>query len=246
VQVTGGTAPLTWSLVTGLLPQNLDLNPMTGVISGTPTAVGTSSFTVRVADSAGQQATQALSINIDPATPPSITTLSLPGGTVGTSYDETLNAGGGTGALVWSLATGSLPPNVMLSPTGTISGTPTVVGTSNFTVKVTDALAQSDTQSLSIAVSAVLAITTASPLPDAEVGKSYNRTLHRSGGVAPFVWSVIPAWPTGLDLEASSGKISGIPAAGTDGSYTFTFTVKDSTTPLPQAAIKPLSVKIKP
>jgi large repetitive protein len=161
-------------------------------------------------------------------------------------YEETLDATGGTGALVWSLTAGSLPTNVMLAPGGTISGTPTVVGTSNFTVKVTDALAQSDTQSLSIAVSAILAITTASPLPDAEVGKSYNKTLARSGGVAPFSWTVTPPLPTGLTLEASSGKITGIPAAGTDGSYILTFTVKDSSAPIPQAAIKSLTLKIKP
>ena len=245
MQATGGTAPLTWSVATGVLPQNLDLNA-TGVISGTPTAAGTSSFTLRVADAAGQEATQALSITINPASPPAITTLSLPGGTVGFPYNEVLNAAGGTGTLVWSLAAGSLPTNLMLSPTGTISGTPTVGGTSNFNVKVMDALAQSDTQSLSITVSVALAITTTSPLPDAEVGKSYNKTLQRSGGVSPFVWSVIPALPTGLNLEASTGKISGIPAVGTDGSYMLTFTLQDSSTPVPQTAIKPLSLKIKP
>lgn len=246
VHVLGGTPPLTWSVISGILPQNLDLNGLTGAISGTPTTAGTSSFTVKVADAAGKEDTQALSMTILAATPPSITTVSLPGGTVGVPYDETVNAAGGTGALVWSTASGSLPANIVLSPSGTISGTPTVGGTSNFTVKVTDALAQSDTQSLSIAVSASLAITTVSPLPDAEVGKSYNRTLQRSGGVAPFTWSVMPALPTGLNLEASSGKISGIPAAGTDGTYILTFTVKDSSTPLAQAAVKPLSLKIKP
>jgi hypothetical protein len=246
VQTAGGTRPLAWSIVAGTLPPNLNLDAVTGAISGTPTAAVTSSFTVRVADGAGQEDTQALSITVNAATPPSITTLSLPGGTTGVPYEETLDATGGTGALVWSLTAGSLPTNVMLAPGGTISGTPTVVGTSNFTVKVTDALAQSDTQSLSIAVSAILAITTASPLPDAEVGKSYNKTLARSGGVAPFIWTVMPPLPTGLSLEASSGKITGIPAAGTDGSYILTFTVKDSSAPIPQAAIKSLTLKIKP
>ena len=96
-------------------------------------------------------------------------------------------------------------------PLQSISGTPTNTGTSNFTVKVTDALAQADTQALSIAVSAALTITTTS-LPKATVGKSYNTTLQRSGGVSPFFWSVTPALPTGLSLDTSTGKITGTPS----------------------------------
>jgi putative Ig domain-containing protein len=244
VQATGGTGALTWSIVAGTLPQNLSLNPTTGVISGTPTAAGTSSFTVRVADTGGQAATQALSILINPPSPPHITTTSLPGGTVGLAYSETLQATGGTGTLVWSLSAGSLPANLTLSPAGTISGTPTNTGTSNFTVKVTDALAQSATQALSIAISAALTITTPSPLPNATVGKAYNTTLQRSGGVSPFIWSVTPALPSGLSLDTSTGKISGTPAAGTAGTYSRTFTVQDSSTPTPQTASKVLSLTI--
>jgi putative Ig domain-containing protein len=246
VQATGGTGALTWSLDVGTLPQNLSLNPMTGVISGTPTATGTSSFTVRVADTAGQAVTQALSILINPPSPPTITTTSLPGGTVGVPYSETLQATGGTGTLVWSLSAGSLPANLTLSSTGTISGTPTNTGTSNFTVKVTDALAQSATKALSIAVSAALTITTTSPLPGATVGHAYSATLQRSGGVAPFIWSVTPALPTGLNLNTSTGQISGTPAAGTAGTYSLTFTVKDSSIPTPQTASKVLSLTINP
>lgn len=245
VLATGGSGALTWSIVAGTLPQNLSLNPTTGVIFGTPTARGTSSFTVQVVDTGGQTDTQALSILINPSSPPTITTTSLPGGTVGLPYSETLQATGGTGTLVWSLSAGSLPANLSVSSTGTISGTPTTAGTSNFTVKVTDALAQSDTQALSIAISAALTITTTS-LPAATVGNAYSAQLQRSGGVAPFTWSVTPALPSGLSLDTSTGKITGKPAAGTAGSYNLTFTVQDSSTPTPQTATKVLSLTIKP
>ena len=245
VQATGGTAPLTWSITVGTLPQNLNLDPATGVISGTPTATGMSSFTVRVADTGGQADTQALSITIGPPIPPTITTPSLPGGTVGLPYTFTLTATGGTGTLVWSLSGGSLPTNLTLSPAGTISGTPTNAGNSNFQVRVTDALAQSATQNLSIAVSAALTITSTS-LPDAQVGHSYSKTLQRSGGVSPFTWSVTPPLPSGLSLDGPTGKITGTPAAGTAGTYPLTFTVQDSSTPTPQTAIKVLSLTINP
>ena len=205
---------------------------------------GTSSFTVRVADAAGQDDTQALSIVINLSDPPSITTTTLPGGTVGQAYNQTLQATGGIGLLTWTLSGGSLPAMLSLSPAGVISGTPTNTGNTNFTVRVTDTLNQSDTQDLSIAVSAALTITTNS-LPDAEVDHSYSRTVQRSGGVAPFTWSVTPPLPDGLSLEASTGKITGTPAEGTDGTYTLTFTVQDSSTPTPQTASKLLELKIK-
>jgi hypothetical protein len=230
VQATGGTGALTWSIVAGTLPQNLSLNPTTGAISGTPTAAGPSSFTVRVADTAGQADTQALSILINQPTPPNITTTTpLPGGTVGLAYSQPLQATGGTGTLVWSLFGGSLPANLTLSPAGTISGTPTNTGTSNFTVSVTDALSISDTQPLSIVVSVVpspLTITTNS-LPEGRRNRPYTDTLEASGGTIPYTWSVTPALPAGLTLAPATGVISGTPTATSNIDHDFT--VRDFT-----------------
>jgi plastocyanin len=62
---------------------------------------------------------------------------SLPAGTAGTAYSAKLKAGGGDTIYHWSLASGTLPPGLKIA-TGKISGTPTTVGTSSFTVKVTD------------------------------------------------------------------------------------------------------------
>lgn len=66
LQAGGGTPPYTWS-VTGTLPAGLTLDPGTGIISGTPTAAATSSFTVGVADSASGSATANLGITINAA-----------------------------------------------------------------------------------------------------------------------------------------------------------------------------------
>jgi len=65
---TGGTAPYTWTVATGTLPAGLNLSTA-GTISGTPTAAGTTSFTVRVTDSAAPAATatQALTLNVTAA-----------------------------------------------------------------------------------------------------------------------------------------------------------------------------------
>ena len=60
----GGTTPYTWSISAGSLPAGLTLNTSTGVVSGTPTAAGTSSFTAKVTDAKGKNATFATSITI--------------------------------------------------------------------------------------------------------------------------------------------------------------------------------------
>ena len=227
VQATGGTGALDWTIVGGTLPQNLNLNAATGLISGTPNAPGTSSFTVRVADTTGQADTQALSILINAAVPPNVTTTSLPGGTVSQAYNETLQATGGIGALVWSRTAGSLPANLSLSPAGVISGTPTNTGTSNFTVRATDTLSQSDTQALSITVSSTLNITTTS-ITNCRVLRNCNRSLAAAGGTTPYTWSLnagSEVLPPGLSLSAE-GVISGTPTV--IGSTSPTFRVQDS------------------
>lgn len=84
-------------------------------------------------------------------TPLSITTSSLPGGKVDTTYTQTLTATGGTPPYTWSIASGSLPRPLALNPsTGVITGIPTAPGTLNFTVQVTDSSGATAVQALSI------------------------------------------------------------------------------------------------
>ncbi len=104
-------------------------------------------------------ATQSVGLYRLPAnSAPDITTVSLPGGTVGFAYNQTLAANGGDGALVWSLDSGTLPAGLSLSSGGVISGTPTTAGgPTNFTARVADSdgntgSGDEDTQGLSITI----------------------------------------------------------------------------------------------
>jgi hypothetical protein len=124
-------------------PSWLSIDPTTGVLSGTPPvgSEGVVHFNVIARNGVDPFNAQPFTLTIAPApiVPLTITTTTLPGATVGTSYTATLAASGGTGILTWALATGSsLPVGLNLSAAGVISGTPSASGTSSFTANVTD------------------------------------------------------------------------------------------------------------
>jgi cellulase/cellobiase CelA1/aryl-phospho-beta-D-glucosidase BglC (GH1 family) len=91
---------------------------------------------------------------------PTVTTSTLPGGTVGSAYSQTLSATGGTGPYAWSLSAGALPNGITLSNAGVLRGTPSSVGTANFTVQVSDSSTpvKTATKVLSLVVAALPAI----------------------------------------------------------------------------------------
>jgi len=157
----GGTTPYTYS-ATGL-PNNLSINSSTGAITGTPaqSAVGSDTVKVTVTDSTtptAQSATASLSITVAPAQPNklTITTASLPSGTVGIAYNAAITVSGGTTPYTYS-ATG-LPSGLSInSSTGAITGTPaqSAEGTSTVAFTMTDSTqptAQSATADLSLTV----------------------------------------------------------------------------------------------
>ena len=83
-----GTTPITWSVENGDRPTGLSLNKDTGEISGTPTAAGTSTFTVKATNSAGSD-TKELSITITKAAPAEYTVRFNANGGGGTMEDVT-------------------------------------------------------------------------------------------------------------------------------------------------------------
>ncbi len=166
-------------------------------------------------------------------TPPNpdvtITTTNLPSGVVNTAYSATLTASGGSGTYTWSITDGNLPAGLTLSPSGSISGTPTTADTSSVTIKATDANSKTATMTYSVTISAqgaapALSVATSS-LPDGIAGANYAASLSATGGAGAYNWSVISgALPSGLSLSPS-GSISGTPSAS--GNYSFTVQVND-------------------
>jgi hypothetical protein len=143
LSASGGSGTVTWSITAGTLPAGVVLSSASGKLSGTPTIQVTATFTVRATDASdtSNRADATLSITIapQPAPPVAITTATLPDGVRGSSYTAALALSGGQAPYTWSIASGKLPPGLIVNPsTGVISGTPTRRGTWSFTVKVVD------------------------------------------------------------------------------------------------------------
>jgi hypothetical protein len=219
---TGGDGvTYAWAITVGTLPAGLTLNAGTGQISGTPTAAGTSNFTVRVT-SGGIQATRALSITVVHSAP-TVTTASLPNGTRTVAYSQTLAATGGDGVTyTWAVTVGTLPAGLTLNAgTGQISGTPTAAGTSNFTVQVTSG-GLTATQALGITVVHPAPTITTASLPNGTRTVAYSQTLAATGGDGvTYAWAItVGTLPAGLTLNAGTGQISGTPTAAGTSNFT--------------------------
>src|SRR5438105_2218661 len=77
----------------------------------------------------------------------SIATASLPGGTVGAGYSQSVSAAGGSQPYTWSVSSGALPNGLSLNAgTGAITGTPTTVESPSFTIHVVDNASASDSK----------------------------------------------------------------------------------------------------
>ena len=221
----GGTTPYAaWTTTTGALPPGLAINP-TGLLAGTPTTVGSYSFTVQVTDSASATATMALTLAITPAPLVITVTSPLPAGVGGVAYTQSLAALGGTSPYTWATTSGTLPAGLTLSSAGILSGTPTGWGTYNFAVKVTDHAGVSASASLQLTINpGPLAITTTSPLPAGLVNTTYYQAMAATGGKPPYSWAANARAP-GVSFT-QAGVWSGTPTA--PGIFSFTIQVADS------------------
>jgi hypothetical protein len=159
---TGGVLPYhNWTISSGSLPPGLGINPTTGVISGTPSAgdSGTYTFSVTVQDSASpsNQTSAAVTFSITIGGPLTITAPSrLPNGNHGRMYSATITTSGGIAPLHFAITGGKLPPGLGINAnTGVITGPAGATGTYTFTVTVSDSGApqQSVSKTFTITVS---------------------------------------------------------------------------------------------
>ncbi|MCC6573977.1 MAG: putative Ig domain-containing protein [Planctomycetes bacterium] len=253
----GSGSGYVWTLDSGTIPPGLNFTPTTGqftAIAGTPTTtVGSPfTFTMRITDGAANTATRAFTITVESDL--TITTLTLPGGTAGTAYNQNVTASGGSGAgYAWTAPTvmGTLPTGLTLAgtgtPTTTLSGTPTGSGTFTFWIRVTDNATGTAQRAYTITIAAAggsLEITTTSPLPAATIGVAYTTNIVSTGGAGAHTWSIYvgSALPDGMTLGSGATTVALAGTPTTTGVYTFTVQVSAATGP--QRATKTFSLTI--
>ncbi len=216
---TGGSAPLSWSISAGSLPDGLSLNDTTGEFAGTPTTVGSSQFTVQVT-SGGLIASKQFSIQVTNSAL-AILTMNLADAVVDQNYNVTLSADGGLAPYTWATTINTLPPGITLSENGILSGSATTPGSYNFTVSVRDQSNQALERSFTIVSSYTPMIEGSGTLTPGVRKIPYARLFVIPDG-RPYLWSITNGTlPSGFKLS-STGLLKGTSLVG--GTFTFTVT----------------------
>lgn len=158
LEAGGGQEPYHWNLSGHALPEGLRVEP-TGLITGTPVALGRHEFIVQVTDSSKPPQATELSFRLQVVEPLALEELSLPRAILRQPYRAEFRAGGGTLPLKWELIEGELPAGLNLeAASGRLAGTPTETGEFRFQVRVTDAGDPPQTAAREFRVNAVAAL----------------------------------------------------------------------------------------
>lgn len=232
---SGGSTPYTFSVASGALPPGLAI--VGNLIAGTPSAAGSYTFALGVTDSGtpSVQAYQSLKMTIAPlgstALRIQVAAAPLPEGIVGAAYGPlTLSAVGGTGGpYTWSVA--GLPPGLVLSSAGVLSGTPTTEGTTgSLTASVVSDTALLVTVPADyLANEGTLRLTVTTPAPG---GGSSNEAQFLVYGPEPQIAAVVNSASYGQGT-VSPGEIINIFGLGLGPSALTVF--DPSTPPIPAA-----------
>jgi Putative Ig domain len=252
LSVSGGLPPYFFAVSQGQLPPGLVLTPQTGSISGTPTQVGNFAFTISVtAEQAGTfgahtsllsdgpvaasgaraytvtvaPCAKCVTVQISPSNPSVVA-----GGKV--QFAAVVSNTSNT-AVTWSASAGTVSASgLFTAPTNTSAKSITVTASS---------AAQSTAQaSTAVTITSTAFTITTSNVPSATEATLYSASLTASGGQPPYQWSIVSgSLPAGLQLNASTGTLSGSPTqAGT-----FTFSVR-GTDAASQTALQSFSLLV--
>jgi uncharacterized protein (TIGR03437 family) len=227
VSVLGGTPPYQWSagVGSGILPPGLSLvsSPAGETIAGTPTQGGVYLTGVQVVDANGAETSATLKMTVSQiviVVQNVIAGQSLPDGRVGTSYSAGFRVEYLNGS--FAVSSGSLPPGLLLDPSGALSGIPTAAGTFPFTVTAAGA-----TLAASINIANLIPVFSTTSLPGGTVGQAYFQKTVVTGGFPPYTYTAT-GLPPGLTINALGGSIAGTPT--TAGTFQATVIATDGAT----------------
>ncbi len=239
-EATGGNGTISYTL-TPALPAGVMFNASTRVVSGTPTsATSTTTYTWRTADSDSDTAALTFNVTVGRATLPSLMNLAVkPDTQTETGFTVTWEAvANATGY------TATATPSGGTAVTGTVTGTEAaftgLTANTTYTVSITATgnanYNNSRAETLSVTTLAdtapAFAPGTTIPAQIWTVGTPVNLTLPgATGGDGTLSYTLTPALPAGVTLNASTRVVSGTPTSATStATYTWRTTDSDSNT----------------
>jgi PKD repeat protein len=246
-QITASNSPTSYG-ASGL-PSGLSVNVLTGSISGTPTAAGTSTATVS-ATNGGGTGSKAVTITISQPPAPVVSSGGTATGQVGVAFSYQITASNSP----TSYGAIGLPSGLSVNTsTGLISGTPTLAGTSTATVSATNG-GGTGSKTVTITVSPATPVVSSGAAATGQVGVAFSYQITASNSPTSYGASGLPS---GLSVNISTGLISGTPAvagtsaatvsatnAGGTGSKTVTITINPATPVVSSGATAPGQVGV--
>ncbi|HTJ79637.1 MAG TPA: putative Ig domain-containing protein [Rariglobus sp.] len=205
--VTASGSPVSYTA--SPLPAGLSIDTVTGIISGTPTTVGTTTVTLGATNGTGTgNATLTITIATTSVAPVILNTTLSASGTVGTAFNFTVAA---TGTPTRYTAS-PLPAGLSIGlTTGAITGVPTTVSNTVVTIGATNAFG---TGTATLTIDIVAAPMAAPVIPNDPlsaggiVGTPFSYAIIATGTVTSYTASPLPA---GLSIDTVTGIISGTP-----------------------------------
>lgn len=193
ISASAGGSPYTYAVTAGTLPTGLSLDGSTGALSGTPTTDGSYSFTITATDAYGAEGSANYTLTVDPAVASLVFTPAggaLPEAMAGEAYSQPISASGGSGSLLYSLDSGTLPQGLVLNvSTGALNGPldeAAAVGDYSFTLKVTDGNGGTATAAFTLKVNARV-VTVTDKVVNVPAGDApLNVDLEREATGGPF------------------------------------------------------------
>jgi alpha-tubulin suppressor-like RCC1 family protein len=223
LQLTATNA-VSFALKTGTLPTGLTLSSG-GLLSGTPSAAGSFSFTITATGDAANALTDQALTQLVATTPTWVTSGTLSNTAQSVAYSFALVATNAN-ATGFSVTSGALPPGVTLGANGTLAGTPTALSTYNFTVRALSTTSSTIFATRAFTLTTVpLPVWTTTSLVDVASGVVYSMQLAATNAVSYALKT--GTLPTGLSLS-SGGLLTGTPSAA--GSFSFTITATGNAT----------------
>jgi len=232
--ITATNSPTSFN-ATGL-PAGLNINTVTGIISGTVTTIGTYSVTISATNGYGTT-NQTLVIHINPLAPV-ITSPATANATTGTAFSYSITATNNPTSFNATGLTAGLNINTV---TGTIAGTPTIAGKDTVIISATNA-GGTGSDTLIITVKPPTPVITSASTATGTTGNSFTYTITASNNPISFNATGLPS---GLNINTTTGVISGTPAAagsstvninatnaGGTGSATLTITINNPPAPV--------------